>query len=155
MSSTYALLTPVQQDVALPIKRHLCYSITDSSIPNPGTHGRGTQLSAFSAKYPPEKAYYPCSETENYGVTCIYQSSHKQNLSPRLSFQREFPLHHSDLQNPRPHSAIVPLDRWAFVPLAGGTLRGVAPQFVPSNDSAAGGQRAFKMPVGLNQPTDH
>ena len=35
------------------------------------------------------------------------------------------------------------LDHWAFVPLAGGTLRGVAPQFVPSNDSAAGGQRAF------------
>jgi len=39
------------------------------------------------------------------------------------------------------------LDRWAFET---GTLRGVAPQFVPSNDSAAGGQRAFKMPVGLN-----
>jgi len=38
------------------------------------------------------------------------------------------------------------LDRWAFET---GTLRGVAPQFVPSNDSAAGGQRAFKMPVGL------
>jgi hypothetical protein len=32
------------------------------------------------------------------------------------------------------------LDRWAFET---GTLRGVAPQFVPSNDSAAGGQRAF------------
>ena len=41
------------------------------------------------------------------------------------------------------------LDRWAFET---GSLRGKAPQFVPSNDSAASaqqGQRAFEMPVGL------
>ena len=41
------------------------------------------------------------------------------------------------------------LDRWAFASLTLGSLRGKAPQFVPSNDSAAGGQRAFEMPVGL------
>ena len=43
------------------------------------------------------------------------------------------------------------LDRWAFET---GSLRGKAPQFVPSNDSAASaqqGQRAFEMPVGLKE----